>query len=98
MSVKLRMRRLGNRNRPFYRINAIDSRTRRDGAVIEELGFYNPLEKDQAKAVGLKLDRAAYWISVGAQPSDTVATLLKRKGINPAPGTKLADQKALAPA
>lgn len=98
MSVKLRMRRLGNRNRPFYRINAIDSRTKRDGRVIEELGFFNPLEKDDAKALGLNLQRVAYWLSVGAQPSTTVATLIKRKGMVAASGTKLADQKGLTPA
>ncbi len=93
MSVALRLARLGNRNRPFYRLNAIDSRTRRDGRVIEELGHYNPLEKDEAKQVAVKLDRCAYWLSVGAQPSRTVATLLKRKGLKAVSGTKVQDQQ-----
>jgi small subunit ribosomal protein S16 len=98
MSVKIRMRRLGNRNRPFYRVNAIDTRTKRDGKVIEELGYYNPIEKDEAKALNLKLERVAYWLSVGAQPSDTVASLIKKKGLNPKPGTKVEAQTLPQPA
>lgn len=92
MSVALRLSRIGNRNRPFYRVNAIDSRTRRDGRVIEELGWYNPVEKNEAKQLELKLDRCAYWLSVGAQPSDTVAALLRRKGLKAESGTKVDQQ------
>ena len=92
MAVKLRMKRLGNTHRPFYRIVSVDERLKRDGRVIEELGTFNPLEKNEAAQVDLNLDRAAYWLSVGAQPSETVATLLTRKGLVAKAGTKLEDQ------
>ncbi len=94
MAVKLRMKRLGNRHRPFYRIVSVDERKKRDGRVIEELGTYNPLERDETRQVAVKLDRAVYWLSVGAQPSDTVATLLKRHGLTTKPGTRPEDQPA----
>lgn len=81
MAVKLRLKRTGRRHRPFYRLNAIDSRAPRDGKVIEELGYYDPIEKDQAKQVRLKRERIEHWLSRGAQPSDTVRSLLKRSGI-----------------
>ena len=64
MSVALRLSRFGNRNRPFYRVNAIDSRRQRDGRVIEQLGHFNPLERDETKQLELNLDRVAYWLSV----------------------------------
>jgi small subunit ribosomal protein S16 len=89
VSVKLRLKRFGRCHRPFYRINAIDSRTPRDGRPIEELGHYDPIEPDQEKAVVLKPERIKYWLSVGAQPSDTVRDLLKKAGIDPTPGKKL---------
>jgi len=88
------MKRLGNSHRPFYRIVSVDERLKRDGKVIEELGTYNPLEKDEAAQVEVNLDRAAYWLSVGAQPSGTVATLLTRRGLVAKAGTKLDDQPA----
>ena len=81
MSVKLRLKRMGRTNAAFYRLNAIDSRSPRDGRVIEELGHYDPRNKDQAKQFVAKLDRCQYWLSVGAVPSETVSTLLKRSGI-----------------
>jgi len=93
MAVKLRMKRLGNTHRPFYRIVSVDERLKRDGRVIEELGTFNPLEKNEAAQVDLNLDRAAYWLSVGAQPSETVASLLKKKGLNPTPGTRAEAQE-----
>ena len=96
--VKLRMRRLGNRNRPFYRVNAVDSRVKRDGRILEELGHYNPLEKDAAKQVKLDLGRCAYWLSVGAQPSDTVRSLLRKAGLKTDSGTKTDAQTGLKPA
>ena len=89
MAVRIRMKRMGNTHRPFYRITAVDSRRKRDGMVIEQLGFYNPVDKNEDNQVSLKLDRCAYWLSVGAQPSDTVATLLKKQGLNPAAGTAI---------
>jgi len=81
VAVKLRLKRLGRKNRPFYRLNAMDARAPRDGRIIEELGFYDPLEKDDAKALKVDLDRAKYWLGVGAIPSDTVQYLLGRLGM-----------------
>lgn len=79
--VRLRMQRFGRRNRPFYRISAIDQRTRRDGRVIEQLGWYDPMASDKAKTHEINADRVKYWLSVGAQPSDTVMDMLARNGI-----------------
>lgn len=81
MAVKLRLKRLGRTNRAFYRLNAIDSRTPRDGRVIEELGIYDPIEKDKAKQFVAKLDRCRYWLDQGAIPSETVSSLLKKSGV-----------------
>lgn len=74
--VRIRMQRLGRRNRPFYRINAIDIRTRREGRVIENLGWYNPIETDPEKQIEIKAERVQHWLSQGARPSDTVADML----------------------
>ncbi len=79
--VRLRLKRFGRTHKPFYRLNAIDQRSPRDGKPIEELGYYDPSEKDLEKGVSLKADRIRYWIGVGAQPSDTVRDLLAKQGI-----------------
>ena len=79
--VRLRLKRLGRRHRPFYRINAMDQRSARDSRVIEQLGHYDPLERDHAKAVQINEERVRYWLGVGAQPSDTVRSLLRKAGI-----------------
>lgn len=76
--VKIRLKRFGRKNHAFWRINAIDHRTARDGAVIEELGYYDPTNKDLAKQVVVDKARVEHWIKNGAQPSDTVAKLLLR--------------------
>ena len=81
MSVKLRLKRFGRTHRAFFRLNAIDSRSPRDGRVIEELGLYDPLSKDPAKAVQLKRERIEYWLGVGAVPTETVVRLLVNNGI-----------------
>lgn len=81
MAVKLRMKRLGRKNYAFFRLNAIDSRAPRDGRVIEELGYYDPRNKDQAKQFVANLDRCRYWLDHGAVPSETVSSLLKKNGI-----------------
>ena len=81
MSVKLRLKRMGRTNRAFFRLSAIDSRSPRDGRTIEELGFYDPRAKDQAKQFVAKLDRCKHWLDVGAIPSETVSSLLKKSGI-----------------
>ena len=69
MAVKLRLKRMGRTNHAFFRLNAIDSRSPRDGRVIEELGYYDPRNKDQAKQFVAKLDRCRYWLDTGAVPS-----------------------------
>ena len=81
MAVKLRLKRTGRRHLPCYRLNAIDSRSPRDGRVIEELGLYDPLQKEPEKQISFKRERIEYWLSVGAQPSETVANLLEKAGI-----------------
>jgi small subunit ribosomal protein S16 len=81
MAVKLRLMRMGRRHKPFFRLNAIDSRTPRDGRIIEKLGHYDPLEKDTAKQLVIKKDRVEYWIKTGAIPSETVAELIAKVGI-----------------
>jgi len=81
MAVKLRLKRMGRTNHPFYRLNAIDSRSARDGRVIEQLGTYDPRNKDQTKQFAAKLDRCRYWLDVGAIPSETVSSLLKKNGL-----------------
>ncbi len=86
--VVLRLKRLGRRHRPFYRLNAMDKRAPRNGRVIEELGWFDPLAPED-KQISFKPDRIDYWLSVGAQPSRTVVTLLKRADIDPTPGKKL---------
>jgi small subunit ribosomal protein S16 len=75
------MQRTGRKNRPFYRIQVLDGRIRRDGAAIEQLGWYNPLERDPAKAINLNEERAKYWIGVGAQPSDTVRDMFAKRNL-----------------
>ena len=81
MAVKLRLKRLGRTNAPFYRLNAMDSRSPRDGRVIEELGYYDPRNKDKAKQFVGKIDRCKHWLDVGAIPSGTVSSLLKKAGL-----------------
>jgi len=79
LAVKLRLRRLGRKKRPFYRIIATDSRAPRDGRFIEEIGHYNPLTHPET--VSVQEDRALYWLGVGATPSKTVRNILSRQGI-----------------
>lgn len=74
--VRIRMSRIGRVHRPFFRISAIDQRTKRNGKVIEPLGWYDPIAKDEAKQITLNTERVKHWLSVGAQPSDTVMNLL----------------------
>jgi small subunit ribosomal protein S16 len=81
MAVKLRMTRIGRRHRPFFRINAVESRTPRDGKILEKLGHYDPIEKDPAKQIVLDRQRTEYWLSKGAIPSNTVSKILLRSGL-----------------
>lgn len=81
--LRIRLQRLGRKNRPFYRVSAVDQRTRRDGRVVEALGWYDPLAGDPAKQVELNEERLKYWLSQGAQPTDTIRDMLaKRKLVN----------------
>lgn len=78
MAVKIRMKRIGAKNAPVFRIVVADSRSPRDGRFIEELGTYHPLQKGENYT--LDLERAKYWLSKGAQPSDTVASFIRKAG------------------
>ena len=77
--VKIRLRRMGAKKNPFYRIVVADGRFPRDGRFIEEIGTYDPMASDSKVAV--KADRAQEWLKNGAQPTDTVKTLLKKAGV-----------------
>jgi len=78
MAVRIRLKRVGAKNAPAFRIVVADSRSPRDGRFIEEIGSYSPLKKsDNFK---LDLERAKYWVSKGAQPSETVASFIKKAG------------------
>ncbi|RMF07271.1 MAG: 30S ribosomal protein S16 [Candidatus Neomarinimicrobiota bacterium] len=82
MAIKIRLKRIGRRNRPFYRVVVMDSRKRRDGAALEELGWFNPIALDKESNFRLKEDRILYWLGVGAQPTDPVRALMKRSGLS----------------
>lgn len=88
MAVKLRLKRMGAKKSPFYRIVAADSRMPRDGRFIEQLGTYDP--RQNPAAVTLKEDAVLAWLEKGAQPSDTVKSILRQQGVM----KKFADSKA----
>ena len=79
MATKIRLKRIGRRNRPFYRLVIMDSRKRRDGAAIEQVGWYNPIAKDDLYS--LKEDRILHWLKEGAQATDTVHDILRTSGL-----------------
>ena len=79
MATKIRLKRIGRRNRPFYRLVIMDARNRRDGAAIEEVGWYNPIAKDEMYS--LKEDRILHWLQEGAQPTDTAHDILRTAGL-----------------
>ncbi|MCB1127242.1 MAG: 30S ribosomal protein S16 [Verrucomicrobiae bacterium] len=74
--VRIRLKRGGAKNNPCYRVVVTDGRNRRDGRFIEEIGYYNPLQK--VDGLSVNLDRARYWLGVGAKPSETVGSFLKK--------------------
>ena len=80
MAVKLRLRRMGKKKQPIYKVVAADARSPRDGKFLEAVGIYNPLTNPHT--IDLKEERINYWLDKGAQPTDTVNSLLKQKGIN----------------
>ena len=79
MAVKIRLRRMGQKKAPFYRVVVADSRYPRDGRFIEEIGYYNPLT--EPAEIKIDAEKAKKWIANGAQPTDTVKSLLKRSNI-----------------
>ena len=79
--VRIRLSRHGRTHRPFYRINAIEKRNPRDGRVLENLGWYNPIEADPEKQMKIHTERVQHWLSVGAQASDTCKDLFVKAGI-----------------
>ena len=79
MAVKMRLRRMGMKKAPFYRVIVADSRSPRDGRFIEEIGYYNPLT--EPAEIKIDAEKAKKWIGNGAQPTETVKSLLKKSGI-----------------
>ena len=79
MAVKMRLRRMGAKKAPFYRVIVADSRSPRDGRFIEELGYYNPLTNPAE--IKIDAEKAKKWLANGAQPTETVKSLLKKSGI-----------------
>lgn len=77
--VKIRLKRMGMKKQPFYRIVVTDSRNARDGRFIEEIGYYNPLS--EPAEIRIDQERAKYWLGTGAQPTDTTRGLLKKGGV-----------------
>ncbi|MBL4771121.1 MAG: 30S ribosomal protein S16 [Planctomycetes bacterium] len=81
MAVVIRMKRTGRKNRPCYRISVADSRSPRDGRTLETLGLYDPVAPSKEAQVRVDVDRARFWLTSGAQPSETVRSLFKRSGV-----------------
>ena len=81
MAVVIRMKRTGRRNRPCYRISVADSRSPRDGRTLETLGLYDPVSPNKEAQVRVDVERARFWLTNGALPSETVRSLFKRSGV-----------------
>lgn len=81
MATKIRLRRMGAKKAPFYRVVVADTRSPRDGKSIEEIGYYNPIAKNDDISLKINEERALYWLSTGAQPSETVKALLRKAGV-----------------
>ena len=90
VAVRIRMKKLGRKHRPFYRICAMEKRTQRDGRILEELGTYDPMVPETDARAMLDGERVKYWLSVGAQPSEKVKVLIKKYGSE---GTHLEAQR-----
>ena len=90
MAVRIRLKKLGRKHRPFFRVCAMDARSPRGGKVLEELGTYDPMIRDTDARALLNGERISYWLSVGAQPTEKVGVLIKKYGAN---GTHLEAQK-----
>ncbi len=79
MATKIRLKRTGSRHQPHYRVVVMDSSKSRDGRAIEQIGYYNP--RTEPPTIDLQEERALYWLGVGAQPTDTVRSLLEKAGV-----------------
>lgn len=79
MAAKIRLKRMGMKKKPFYRVIVADERSPRDGRFIEEIGYYNPMTSPAE--IKIDAERAKYWVGTGAQPTDTVRILLKKTGV-----------------
>ena len=80
--VRIRLKRMGRTHRPFYRVAVMDVRKARDGESIEDIGTYDPMVRDKSQRFAIKMERFDYWVGVGAQPSENVATLVKKLKTN----------------
>ena len=89
MAVRIRLKRMGRKNRPFWRICVFDGRVRRDGETIEDLGFYDTLANDPTKVMKINAERAKYWLSVGAKPTEIVRQILKKTGVTKTAAAKV---------
>ena len=81
MAVRIKLKRFGRRHQPHYRLTAVDRRRSGNSRVLEELGLYSPITRQEDKQVVLKRERIEYWLSVGAQPTETVRRLLEKNGL-----------------
>lgn len=82
MAVRIRLKRMGRKHRPFFRVSVMDARKPRDGETIEDIGHYDPMVQDKSARVKLNMERVDYWISVGALPTEKVAALIKKVKTN----------------
>lgn len=94
MAVRIRLKKMGRTNRPHYRLVAMEAQSKRDGAEIEILGHYDPMAKDNDKRLAIKRERIQHWLKVGAQPSDTVVSLLRKVGLTRKGESKTVEAKA----
>ncbi|MDR1401898.1 MAG: 30S ribosomal protein S16 [Puniceicoccales bacterium] len=85
MSLKIRLQRRGNKHRPVYKIVVAESTSRRDGRFVEAIGNYDPNARGSAPELALMLDRADYWLGIGAQPTDTVKSLIRKARLSLTP-------------
>jgi len=88
MAVKIRMMRIGRRHRPFFRINAVEGRNPQCGRIIEKLGHYDPVEKDESKQIVLNMERVKVWLEKGAEPTESVSDILRRHGVEDKQGVE----------
>ncbi len=81
MAVRIKLKRFGRRHQPHYRLTAVDRRRSGNSRVLEELGLYSPIKRQEDQQVVLKRERIEYWLSVGAQPTETVRRILEKQGL-----------------